>query len=71
MDTEVVFRMHLLRDQTHLTCSSEEIRVPLNVGISRGVNLQLRPRRAGETPKETSSCVPWNIKMHLYEYFIL
>ena len=67
MDTEVVFRMHLLHDQTHLTCSSEEIRVPLDVGISRGVNLQLRPRRTGETPKETSSCVPWNIKMHLYE----
>src|SRR3990170_7324685 len=55
MDTEVVFRMHLLRDQTHLTCSSDKIRVPLNIGISRGVNLQLQPRRAGETPKETSS----------------
>ena len=27
METEVVFRMHLLRDQTHLTCSSKEIRV--------------------------------------------
>ena len=35
MDTEVVFRMHLLRDQTHLTCSSEEIRVPLNVDINK------------------------------------
>ena len=71
MDTEVVFRMHLLHDHTHLTCSSDKIRVPLNVGISRGVNLQLQPRRAGETPKETSSCIARNIKMHLYEKFIL
>ena len=28
MDTEVVFRMHLLRDQTHLTYPSEEISAP-------------------------------------------
>ena len=65
MDTEVVFRMHLLRDQTHLTCSSEEIQVPLNVGISKGRELATTATPRWRDPQ--GNILVRSTEHHLYE----